>query len=568
MKGGTVTIIESKRESEALQMGDWLGERYRILALIGRGGMSSVYLAEDSRLPGKQWAIKASARYSCDPRGFEEEARMLAGLDHPFLPKVADFYPPNQQGISYLVMDFVTGETLQHRFEQGLLSIRQLLAYALQLCDLFDYLHGMRPKPIIYRDLKPGNIMIDQQDNVRLIDFGIARRHNLDAAGDTVSLGTVGFAAPEQFGQGSSDARTDLYTLGAMMFYLLYDGTYFTGGSLPNKKGCPPQLCSIVERLLKTDPKERYQSAKELKAELEHFLYMIAVEESAKSEKVGGRQASSPTLTLSKQLIVVGSLYPGAGSTFVSLALCHALEAMDIKHAMVEFPANEPELFTLLYGEKRAPQEMIFLQDLLAGHDGDRKPWTTSCTEWVPLDPVRERPEWAGEHGLRLLQALKRPIVLVDISGYWNHPGALELIGQADCVFAVFGPHPAKLSGAICRKNAELLLEWKNKGRAVWGLANGDSDFKGRKEWLKFMPIDIAGIIPAIPLELMAAAQWQGKTLPDDLEQSALLLHALEPLVAKFIPTLFAYRRKAGMLKFLTGWRKNSRLQKANKRVL
>ncbi|MBC8079220.1 MAG: serine/threonine protein kinase [Gorillibacterium sp.] len=561
LKGGAVTIIETKREIESLQMGDWVGERYRILSRIGRGGMSVVYLAEDTRLPGKQWAIKASERYSCDPRGFEEEARMLAGLDHPFLPKVADFYPPNQQGTSYLVMDFVKGETLQHKFEQDRLSMRQLLAYTLQLCDLFDYLHGIRPQPVIYRDLKPGNIMIDEQDNVRLIDFGIARKHTPEAAGDTVCFGTVGFAAPEQFGNGPSDSRTDLYTLGAMMFYLLYGGAYYTGGSLPEREDCPLQLSQIIERLLQADPDERYQSAKELKAELEKFLYRARVEFGSHPEQPDGGQVSHP-LALSKQLIVIGSMYPGAGSTFTSLALCHALEAVGVKHALVEFSANEPELYNLLYGEKRAPQNTLFLQDLLADKVEDRKPWIHSYTEWVPLDPDRERLEWAGKHGLRLLQSLKRPIIIVDISHDWNHPGARELIGQADCVFGVFGPHPAKLSGTICRKNAELLLDWCNKGKAIWGLANADSPFSGRKEWLHSLPLEIAGVIPAIPADVMASAQWQGKPMITVAEQCAGLNLAMEPIIAKFLPTALFYGRKTGISKALASLKRKVRYLK------
>jgi serine/threonine-protein kinase len=557
VKGGKVTDNQPKRANEPLQKGDWIGERYRILDLIGQGGMSYVYLAEDTRLSGKLWAIKASIRYSADPRGFAAEASMLAGLNHPFLPKIADFYPPDERGISFLVMDYVKGETLQHRYEQGRLTQRQLIGYALQLCDLFDYLHGLTPKPVIYRDLKPGNLMIDEQDNVRLIDFGIARKHSSGEGSDTVLLGTVGFAAPEQFGNGPSDARTDLYGLGAMMYYLLHEGTYYAGEA-PSLTRCPQRLGQIITRLLQPDPDERYQSAKALKLELESFL-TEALSAEAPSPRPMVHGLRNEPLALSKQLFVVGSLYPGAGSSFVSLALCQTLQAFDISHALVEFPGNAPELFHLLFGDKIAPANLLYLQDLLSDYPGSGKPWVSNGTEWVPLDPEREQPDWAGEHGLRLLQAIKRSVVIVDISSCWQHPGAVQLLEQADGILGVFGSHPGKLSGPGCLANAALLREWSHKGKTVYGIANGDCSFPGRREWLSYLSLDVAAIVPAIAAELVACSQWKGRPDLIDEDSKQNLQQALLPLITKLLPQA----RKKRTNRILSLW-KSGRAEKDN----
>lgn len=496
--------------------------------------MSFVYLAEDTRLSGKLWAIKASIRYSADPRGFAAEAGMLAGLNHPFLPKIADFYPPDEQGVSFLVMDYVKGETLQRRYEQGRLTQRQLIGYALQLCDLFDYLHGLTPKPVIYRDLKPGNLMIDEQDNVRLIDFGIARKHEGGEESDTVLLGTVGFAAPEQFGNGPSDARTDLYGLGAMLYYLLHEGTYYAGEA-PSLTQCPPRLGRIIAKLLQPDPADRYQSAKALKHELESFL-AEAVSLEASSPHSLGYGTGTEALALGKQLIVIGSLYPGAGSSFVGLALCQTLQSLGIGHALIEFPGNAPELFHLLFGDKHAPANMLYLQDLLGDAPGNGKPWVSSGTQWVPLDPQREAPDWAGEHGLRLLQAIKRPVVIVDISSRWQHPGAVQLLEQADAILGVFGSHPGKLSGDGCQANAASLREWGRKGKNVYGIANGDSSFPGRREWLRYLALDVAAAVPAIAAERVACSQWKGRPDLIDEDSRRELQQALLPLATKLLP--------------------------------
>ncbi len=202
--------------------------RYLVQRKLGQGGMGAVYLVQDQRLGGKPCALKEMSEQGIiDPIerqaalvAFGQEAQMLAALDHANLPKVTDFFEEN--GNQYLVMEFVQGETLEKRLERttGPLPEALVRKYAEQLCDVLDYLHRRQP-PIIFRDLKPANIMLLPDDKLKLIDFGIARHFKPGKSKDTQAMGTPGYAAPEQYGKGQSDQRTDIYALGALMHHML-----------------------------------------------------------------------------------------------------------------------------------------------------------------------------------------------------------------------------------------------------------------------------------------------------------------------------------------------------------
>lgn len=539
------------QETEPLKRGDVVGGRYRIEETVGRGGMSFVYLAEDTRLPGKQWAVKASLRHAYDPRGFEEEARMLASLEHPFLPKVADFFPPDGNGYSYLVTDYIKGETLQTHFEKGELTVRRVMEIAGQLCDLFDYLHRLEPKPVIYRDLKPSNVMIDGQGHVRLIDFGIARNYTTGANADTVSFGTIGFASPEQLDQGVTDSRSDLYSLGAMCHYLLYQGAYYRGGEMPESSQVPQELRKLLQRLLQKNPEQRFQSAKELGAAISGILAFSDANplEAAAPESKGGQ---GKPLLLKRQILVIGGLYPGAGSTFFSLVLCRALHRLGISHTLVEFPTNDPELFNLLHGSKKAPPRARVVQDFLEGqHADDRRTWSSGYTEWLPLDP--DRPVQASDAFLRLLPAIKNSFVILDLSCHWSHPAAKDWIAAADAIVAVAGPHPAKLSSPSCRGRVQLLTDWKAAGRPVRMAGNRDSGFAGRKEWLQCLPDAPIAVLPELEGSVTLEAEWKGVRIQDDPVHGSCLSEAIGPLLRELLPPalLNAGRKRSGIRAWL-----------------
>ena len=205
-----------------------LGQRYRILKLLGQGGMGAVYLAEDLRFGDAPRAVKELSQQSLSlqearetAQAFKREADLLARLIHPNLPRIYDHF--DEQGRWYLTMDYIAGETLERRL--GKLPDRTMvpadvLKIALQLCDTLHYLHSQQP-PIIFRDLKPANIMLTTDDHVYLIDFGIARLFKPGQATDTVALGSPGYAAPEQYGRAQTTASADIYSLGATLYQLL-----------------------------------------------------------------------------------------------------------------------------------------------------------------------------------------------------------------------------------------------------------------------------------------------------------------------------------------------------------
>ena len=254
-----------------------LQDRYVITQKLGQGGMGAVYRAADKRLSTVNWAVKEmsdEALKDPDERQqakeiFRHEAELLARLSHPNLPRVTDHF--EESGKNYLVMEFVPGETMaDYVARTGLPQPpERVLAWARQLCDVLEYLHSQRP-PVIFRDLKPANIMITPQGTLKLIDFGIARLFKPGQAKDTQAFGTIGYSAPEQYGRGQTDARSDVYSLGVLLHQLLtgYDPTA-TPFRLPPANRVNPQISEGVAAALacatETDPDKRFGSVVELR---------------------------------------------------------------------------------------------------------------------------------------------------------------------------------------------------------------------------------------------------------------------------------------------------------------
>lgn len=204
-----------------------LDNRYLIVKVLGRGGMGAVYQAKDRRLNNAYVAIKEMSTNAivsdleAATTAFKQEARILQGLKHPALPRISDLFAQGEDRW-YLVMDYIEGETLEAiAKKRGPISEAEVLDWAKQLCEILDYLHNQIP-PVIFRDLKPSNIMLTSRGEIKLIDFGIARHFKHGLSSDTIAYGSIGFSAPEQYGDGrQTDARSDIYSLGATLHYLL-----------------------------------------------------------------------------------------------------------------------------------------------------------------------------------------------------------------------------------------------------------------------------------------------------------------------------------------------------------
>ena len=262
-----------------LEIGSLVDGKYKILNKIGQGGMSVVYLAMNERA-NKQWAIKEVRKdgvqnFEVVKQGLIAETEMLKKLSHPNLPSIIDVI--DGDGTFLIVMDYIEGRHLESVVkEYGAQSQEDVIEWAKQLCDVLSYLHSRKP-PIIYRDMKPSNVMLKPDGKVMLIDFGTAREFKENSVADTTCLGTQGYAAPEQYGgHGQTDARTDIYCLGATLYHLL------TGHnpSEPPYEMYPirywnPELSSGLEEIIlkctQKNPDDRYQNCGELLYALEHY---------------------------------------------------------------------------------------------------------------------------------------------------------------------------------------------------------------------------------------------------------------------------------------------------------
>jgi serine/threonine-protein kinase len=262
-----------------LEIGSLVDGKYKILNKVGQGGMSVVYLAMNEKA-NKQWAVKEVRKdgvldFEAVKQGLVAETDILKKLNHPNLPSIIDVIDTDDSFI--IIMDYIQGNSLNKALEEfGAQPQEMVIEWAKQLCDVLGYLHSRNPA-IIYRDMKPANIMLKPDGNITLIDFGTAREYKEKNLADTTCLGTVGYAAPEQFGgMGQTDARTDIYCLGATLYHLV---TGMNPCEPPYEirpiREINPTLSSGLERIIlkctQRNPEDRYQSCAELMYALEHY---------------------------------------------------------------------------------------------------------------------------------------------------------------------------------------------------------------------------------------------------------------------------------------------------------
>lgn len=343
--------------------------KYELISTLGQGGMSTIFLVEDSHLH-KKWALKKIdlwrfsnggsmgeksnsnvSQSSNDNKMVEQlfgEAIRMKELSYPGLPLVVDVW--TDETALYLVMEYIKGNTLQEIFnKKGTFSIKQTIDIMSKICQIIDYLHRQSP-PIIYRDMKPSNIMIGKDSRVWLIDFGIARTFTSHKEEDTICLGTKGFAAPEQYGgMGQSNQRTDVFGIGITMYYLL------TGKKLSEepykileykklKHIMPKKLYEVIKKATSEDPKKRYSSVKQL---------MHAIVNYQKVFEISQKQVLFRTIALITQnlLIIVLIIF---GFLFVSFR-----EHQTKYHSLISQKKYE-QAIELMPEKKEAYHEILF----------------------------------------------------------------------------------------------------------------------------------------------------------------------------------------------------------------
>ena len=264
---------------DELPKGFVIRERYRILSVLGRGATSYVYLAKELR-GGNLCAIKAislDADGSRDPFGHADmvlqEARLLTGLSHPGLPKVFEFFSTSD--VYFLVMEWVAGQTLyQIMLDRGVpITESETLSWGIEICHILEYLHSRHPRPVVVGDIKPNNLLRTYEGRIKMIDFGIARYSGAGVKVAGLTFVTPGFSPPEQYGKGTIDHRTDIYSVGATLYFLM------TGQPLERYRFNVPPLRALISsasaeleatlaQCLQQDRARRYQNVEDLARDL------------------------------------------------------------------------------------------------------------------------------------------------------------------------------------------------------------------------------------------------------------------------------------------------------------
>lgn len=498
-----------------LSVGQILGGRYGIRELIGTGGMSRVYLAEDLRLPGVLRAVKESVvrEGQAGAGAIRAEAELLISLRHPLLPQIADFFPPDADGYSYLVMEYIEGITLQQYMAEhpGAVPGGSMISYARKLLEVLEYLHSHQP-PIIYRDLKPSNIMLTGEHELKVIDFGIARRLRSGNGEDTEKLGTAGFAAPEQYGGGQSSPQSDLYSLGALLLYMASGGRFSVWQPGLEKRlhgQLPDRLIPVIRRLLRHHPEERYGSAEEVREALGQLepletgrAWLAALEQPPRRP---AERAAYLHLQQAAAVVAVLGVSPGLGVTHTSLAAACCLSRAGLT-AWVDCTPDS-QVFNRMknLAEAGEPGRLSDMPDL---------PFTWNGVDYWRLSPDEGLPQRPGE---------AYSFIVLDL-GTGSYEGALASFIGSDVPLLL-------ASGADWR--LEEPLHWLRR-----------RELAPEPEWRICLPL--AGGAAA---ELLASALGTGRVYslphqPDPFQRKGKLVQAISGLLGLTSGTRFTAKRR------------------------
>ena len=356
--------MTNEQTPQGLRLGSLIDGKYKVIAKVGRGGMSTVWLAMNIKT-NKNWAIKEVRQTGKNGseivnQNLTTEIGILKKLQHENLPQIIDIFEKNNTFL--IIMDYVEGRTLKAIVdERGAQPQEDVVNWAIQLCSVLDYLHTRKPA-IIYRDLKPGNIMLRPDGRIVLIDFGTAREYKTGQEEDTISLGTKGYAAPEQYGgDGQTDARTDIYNLGATIYHLVT-------GKNPTKppyeirpiREWNPSLSTGLEKIIlkciANNPNERYQTAKELQFALEHYKEL-------ETSYVQGKKKANRTFLFTFGFAIL-SLVASLGLSIYANSL-QSKSYDDQLHLAASMPNEKEQVKAYFEAMKLNPQKVDAYEGLL-----------------------------------------------------------------------------------------------------------------------------------------------------------------------------------------------------------
>ncbi|RJE90181.1 serine/threonine protein kinase [Paenibacillus sp. 1011MAR3C5] len=526
-------MMNNQAGSELLKNGTIVEERYRVIRVIGQGGMGIVYAVEDLKLEGTVRAMKITSS-SIGSGIYSEEAHTLMKLSHPYLPLITDYFPPQEGGgREVLIMDYVDGNTIASMLNQSMsgFTFPELIHIGLQLCSALVYLHS-RPSAIIHRDLKPSNVMIDRKGNIKLIDFGISRRYKEGQHGDTVKLGTLGFAAPEQRDGRQSDARTDIYGLGALLYYIASNGVRTYDGDsggyrsiIPHlPKDFPASFGTVLERMLQPTPAHRYQSMLDVEQALKAFSSQAVLSDDAPKRWDMHMNRIKPAL------VSVISMSPGAGATMLSITLSTMLGRRGCSVTAAEYYGVQPEWIELL--PARSKRDSIDENGLISYKElYNRRKKDSNAIHWcvVPSHQLSQN----GQDSRLFEQKLRQfgsDMNIIDFSSKWHEPDALYWLMESMHVIAVGDPFIAKWQVDHVQRLIELDEKLKDSGGTLHWVANKDVRFRARTEWLSLFPSRPVCTIPLLPQDAVLNALWSNKWMTENTVLDYRLGKALTPL--------------------------------------
>ena len=343
----------SKKKLRPLDKGIVLKGRYEIVRKIGGGGMGTVYLAKDKNLGGVSRAVKEMVQFYMDEKkqekaakDFKRESILLTSLDHPSIPTIYDYFFDEKESRFYLVMKYISGSDLSGKLSsapEGRFDEKSVVEWSIQVADVLNYLHSREP-PIVYRDVKPSNIMIDgNSGRAMLIDFGIARRINKEEKGVT-SVGTMGYAPPELF-SGKVESRSDIYSLGSTMFHLLTGVDpqsnpllIFDFQNQKRPRQINPYLSDQIEQILircvEYSAERRFATAAEVRDTLKRHL--DSLQKGSVSKSVKQCKKSLKAIGLSNQSVFCGFCGQKIVASDVFCAFCGAKQPSDQPRVQVQ----------------------------------------------------------------------------------------------------------------------------------------------------------------------------------------------------------------------------------------
>lgn len=462
---------------DAARAGRVVGGKYEVLTLVGEGGMSRVWLARDLGL-GKLWALKevragASAEQTqANRKAILDEANFMKRLDHPAIPRVVDMLA--EDGATFVVMDYVEGRSLGAVLrERGRLTQEEAVDVGLQLCDVLSYLHGRTPA-VVYRDLKPSNVMLREDGSVRLVDFGIAEEL-LGGRDDGRVIGSAGYSAPEQVSAEAheahpTDTRADVYALGTTLYSLLTgivprrveapDGSVGHELDLRPLRQVDPGLSDGLERVLalatRRDPAERYQTMGEMRYDLAHHEELTEAHRASLRRKVRlfrGRLACAVALACLGAACLGGRLAVREGSRE---ALAH--EAAAASTAGTGEGGQGPSEAERLLGRaiEASPSTLDTYESLLGVYRADQVLTPSESARWMRV--------WK-DHGQALEADGRYARLCYDV-------GVLYLCYYDGRDAAPRGELPVEGQGAVERVTRSA--EWFSRARAACDPGRGD----------------------------------------------------------------------------------------------